>query len=256
VSLRLRRDVACAERFFSETLVECIADVFHLFLSAVVLATLDWKTLLLTVALFCVFLIPGQHIRQQLLDQHRRTNKHTSSVGQVFHETLQKDGAMVTRVLGAQATNIQRFEGARQRLDASKSAAGALRGLLWCLRSGFWRLAIVLTYWIGGYVHACCALSVGNKLQLFTCTLRMLALRVAGCWLLVGLRCLTIVLTVSPASWLSTGRQPLELWCKQPRCSSMPFPLSAAYLHCLHPFKRLNSAFAVFLRSSTSTQRW
>ena len=152
VSLRMRADVNQAHKFFSSTAVELLADLVMLVVSTAFLATIHWRPVVAIAVLFPVFVIPAQRIRKSLIAQYRQSHGQMGRVAQVMHETLEQDGALITRTAGGQDINLGKFESARQVYNATAERMGSVHGVLVGIHVGFWIVAYCLTYWIGGYV--------------------------------------------------------------------------------------------------------
>ena len=146
----MRQDSRSANAFFSKTFVEFLADVIALLMSVTFLIAINWRVVAMVSAMFPLLIVPGQRIRARLLKSYQLSRTHMSRVAQVMHESLQQDGALLTRTVGGQASNLAKFDDARDKVDRTNVAAGELSGALWAARLGFWTTAYTLTYWLGG----------------------------------------------------------------------------------------------------------
>lgn len=146
----MRQDARSANSFFSKTFVEFLADVIALLTSVTFLIAINWRAVAMVAVMFPLLIVPGQRIRTRLLGSYQRLHTHMSRVAQVMLESLQQDGALLTRTAGGQAANLAKYDEARQRVDRTNEATGKLSGTLWASHLGFWTTVYTFTYWMGG----------------------------------------------------------------------------------------------------------
>lgn len=158
---RLNNDVVGAQNAVTGTLVNIVTNVIGLISTLAIMISLEWRLTLLAVVIFPLFLLPTRRVGVILRDIARKAMEYNANMNTLMNETLNVNGALLVKLFGRQADEVQRFS----QINAQVRAIGIRRALVG--RWFFLGLGIVssigsaLVFWWGGRLVLQGAFTVG-----------------------------------------------------------------------------------------------
>ncbi|MFZ1507837.1 MAG: ABC transporter ATP-binding protein [Anaerolineae bacterium] len=159
---RLNNDVIGAQNAVTGTLVNIVTNVIGLISTLAIMISLEWRLTILAVAIFPLFLLPTRRVGVILRDIARKAMEYNANMNTLMNETLNVNGALLVKLFGRQADEVQRFG----QINANVRAIGIRRALVG--RWFFLGLGIVgsigsaLVFWWGGRLALQGAFTVGT----------------------------------------------------------------------------------------------
>ncbi|WP_423226097.1 ABC transporter ATP-binding protein [Candidatus Amarolinea aalborgensis] len=159
---RLNNDVVGAQNAVTGTLVNIVTNVIGLISTLIIMISLEWRLTILAIAIFPLFLLPTRRVGVILRDIARRAMEYNANMNTLMNETLNVNGALLVKLFGRQADEVQRFG----QINANVRAIGVRRALIG--RWFFLGLGIVgsigtaLVFWWGGRLVLQGAFTVGT----------------------------------------------------------------------------------------------
>ena len=137
-------------------------NVIGLISTLAIMISLEWRLTILAVAIFPLFLLPTRRVGVILRDIARKAMEYNANMNTLMNETLNVNGALLVKLFGRQADEVQRFG----QINANVRAIGIRRALVG--RWFFLGLGIVgsigsaLVFWWGGRLALQGAFTVGT----------------------------------------------------------------------------------------------
>jgi len=159
---RLNNDVVGAQNAVTGTLVNIVTNVIGLISTLIIMISLEWRLTILAIVIFPLFLLPTRRVGVLLRDIARRAMEYNANMNTLMNETLNVNGALLVKLFGRQADEVQRFG----QINANVRAIGVRRALIG--RWFFLGLSIVgsigtaLVFWWGGRLVLQGAFTVGT----------------------------------------------------------------------------------------------
>ena len=159
---RLNNDVVGAQNAVTGTLVNIVTNVIGLISTLIIMVSLEWRLTILAIAIFPLFLLPTRRVGVILRDIARRGMEYNANMNTLMNETLNVNGALLVKLFGRQADEVQRFG----QINANVRAIGVRRALIG--RWFFLGLGIVgsigtaLVFWWGGRLVLQGAFTIGT----------------------------------------------------------------------------------------------
>ena len=158
---RLNNDVVGAQNAVTGTLINIVTNVIGLISTFAIMISLEWRLTIVAIAIFPLFLLPTRRVGVILRDIARKAMEYNANMNTLMNETLNVNGALLVKLFGRQADEVQRFS----QINAQVRAIGVRRALVG--RWFFLGLGIVgsigsaLVFWWGGRLALQGAFTVG-----------------------------------------------------------------------------------------------
>lgn len=149
---RMGGDASVAKQFFSSTLADIVSDIVSCVLGLGIMARLHTGVTATIVLAFPLFLVPSAAVRRRVIGAWSTRSASNIQLAGLSKQTLEKDGAVATRMSGAGAAHCVAFEKLARRVESSGVAYGAALGTLSAIGGLFWSMAIAGVYIVGGYL--------------------------------------------------------------------------------------------------------
>jgi ATP-binding cassette subfamily B protein len=170
---RLNNDVIGAQRAVTGTVVSLVSNAISLVATLAIMIGLEWRLTLLGVAILPLFILPARRVGAVLRDIARRGMEANARMNALMNETLNINGALLTKIFGRHAREVGRFrERAAQVRDLGIRQAVVGRWFFLGL-SLVSAVGTALVFWLGGYLVLGGAFTIGTIVA-FTAYLREL----------------------------------------------------------------------------------
>ncbi|AKG53669.1 ABC-transporter ATPase and permease component [Dehalogenimonas sp. WBC-2] len=163
---RLNNDVVGAQNAISNTFVTIFTSFIQSVVLLTVMATLEWRLTLISVAVLPFFLIAGRRLGKRLQIIAREQMDFNAKMNAVMHELLNISGALLVKLFGRASIEDERFKGrAAEVRDAG--VRRAVTGMLFFVSIGLLSsIGVALVYGVGGYMVIHGSLSIGTIVAL------------------------------------------------------------------------------------------
>ena len=159
---RLNNDVIGAQRAVTGTVVNIVTNLISLVSTLVIMFSLEWRLTLLGVTILPLFLLPSRRVGRILRRVARQQMAHNAEMNAQMHETLNVSGALLVKIFGREADEMERFaEGSGRVRDIGVRQATIGRWFFMGL-SLAGALGTALVFWIGGHLVLRGAFTVGT----------------------------------------------------------------------------------------------
>ncbi len=147
---RLDNDVIGAQRAVTGTFISIITNAVNVVLILGVMIALDWRLTLLSLMVIPLFLIPARRVGRVLRRLVKEQYKLNADLDSQLSETLNVSGALLTKLFGRQAYEVQKFGNSAEKLaDIGVQQAIVGRGLFLMLGLVA-AVGTAVVYWGGG----------------------------------------------------------------------------------------------------------
>ena len=170
---RLNNDVIGAQRAVTGTVVSLVSNAISLVATLAIMIGLEWRLTLLGVAILPLFVLPARRVGAVLRNIARRSMEANARMNALMNETLNINGALLTRIFGRHDREMGRFRkrAAQVRdLGVRQAVVGRWFFLGLSLVSA---VGTALVFWLGGYLVLQGAFTIGTIVA-FTAYLREL----------------------------------------------------------------------------------
>lgn len=163
---RLNNDVVGAQNAISNTFVTIFTSFIQSVVLLAVMATLEWRLTLISVAVLPFFLVAGRRLGKRLQIIAREQMDFNAKMNAVMHELLNISGALLVKLFGRASIEDERFKGrAAEVRDAG--VRRAVTGMLFFVSIGLLSsIGVALVYGVGGYMVIQGALTIGTIVAL------------------------------------------------------------------------------------------
>ena len=159
---RLNNDVVGAQNAISSTIVGIITQLIQAVAVLAVTLTLEWRLTLISVAIMPLFILAARLLGTRLRDMARKQMEANAQMNAMMNETLNIGGALLVKLFGRQAVEVERFGGRAAQvrdLGVQRSFTGSIFMAIIGLISG---VGTALVYGLGGYFVIEGAFTVGT----------------------------------------------------------------------------------------------
>ncbi|MCC9078293.1 ABC transporter ATP-binding protein/permease [Litorilinea aerophila] len=159
---RFNNDVVGAQNAITGTIPNIVTNTVTLVSTLAVMATIEWRLALLSVAVLPLFLLPAKRVARTLRRIRRQAMEHNAEMSNIVSETLSINGALLVKTFGSQARERERFS----KTNAAVREIGVRRaqiGQLFFMGMGIaGSIGAALIYWVGGHLVLSGSISVGT----------------------------------------------------------------------------------------------
>ncbi len=126
---RLNNDVIGAQNAISNTIVSIITNLIQAVAVAVVMINLEWRLMLISVAVLPLFLLAARRLAGRLRAISREQMNMNAHMNAMMNETLSISGALLVKLFGRTQVEVDRFDGRAARvgdLGVQRAVMGAV----------------------------------------------------------------------------------------------------------------------------------
>src|SRR5512143_1984351 len=148
---RLNNDVIGAQNAISNTIVSIITNLIQAVAVAVVMVNLEWRLMLISVAVLPLFLLAARRLAGRLRAISREQMNMNAHMNAMMNETLSIGGALLVKLFGRTQVEVERFDGRAARvrdLGVQRAVMGAVFFIIVGLLAA---VGTALIYGLGGY---------------------------------------------------------------------------------------------------------
>ncbi|GAB4533959.1 MAG: ABC transporter ATP-binding protein [Anaerolineae bacterium] len=159
---RLNNDVVGAQRAVTGTFIDIITNIVALVTTLAIMFSLEWRLTLLSVIIFPLFVLPARRVGRVLRQIVREALDKNAAMNAMMNETLNVSGALLTKLFGRQADEIDRFiQRSREVRDIGirRAVVGRWFFLSLSLASA---IGTALVFWAGGRLVIAGAFTIGT----------------------------------------------------------------------------------------------
>ena len=149
---RLNNDVVGAQNAISNTIVGIITNLIQAAAVLAVMLTLEWRLTLVSVIILPLFIIVARRLGTRLRDIARQAMDANAQMNAVMNETLNIGGALLVKLFGRAAAEVERFEqraGGVRDIGVRRAVLGTSFFVIIGLLSA---VGTALVYGLGGYL--------------------------------------------------------------------------------------------------------
>ncbi len=149
---RLNNDVRDAHKAVSDTLLNSANNIVQLVGTLAVMIALDWRLTLASMAVLPLFIPIARRSGAALREIARESMDDNAAMSAVMHETLNVGGAMLVKLFGQRAVEIERFARharAVRDVGVKRAVVGTQLAVVMSLVGA---VGTAVIYWVGGYL--------------------------------------------------------------------------------------------------------
>lgn len=163
---RLNNDVVGAQNAISSTFVNIVTSLIQAVVLLTVMATLEWRLTLISVAVMPLFLVAARNLGNRLRDIARLQLDFNAKMNAIMNELLNISGALLVKLFGRTAEEDKRFK--ERASDVRDSGVRrAVTGTLFFASIGLLgSIGTALVYGVGGYLVIQHTLTIGTIVAL------------------------------------------------------------------------------------------
>lgn len=165
VSRRLQIDTSRGGTLFGQTLISAIDNIVRSLGTVAIMLYLQWQTVVVVALLLGALYVPRFRLRAALLEKFRTGNVVAARLQSTTMETLQVDGALLTRLCDGADWNISRFKDNAAAVEANSLTVGELTGRITMLSTILSSFGVTTAYFVGGHLAIAGHVSVGSVVQ-------------------------------------------------------------------------------------------
>ena len=159
---RLNNDVQGAKNAINETVVTIVTNLIKVVATLAIMAAMEWRLTLLSVAVLPLFMLPARHFARVLRDLRRESLEHNAEMNATMNETLNVSGALLVKLFGRERMELDEFSRqAREVHDIGIKAAVTGRWF-WMMLSVVTAIGIALVYLAGGHMVLAGTFTIGT----------------------------------------------------------------------------------------------
>ena len=159
---RLNNDVQGAKNAINETTVDIVTNLIQVVATLAIMAAMEWRLTLLSVAVLPLFMLPARHFARVLRDLRRESLEHNAEMNATMNETLNVSGALLVKLFGRERMELDEFS--RQARDVHDiGIRSAVTGRwFWMMLSVVTAIGIALVYLVGGHMVLAGSFTIGT----------------------------------------------------------------------------------------------
>lgn len=159
---RLNNDVVGAQNAISNTIVNLITNVIQVIAVLAVMFTLEWRLTLVSVIIMPLFIVVTKRLANRLREIARRSMDINARMNAMMNETLNIGGALLVKLFGRQAVEVDRFDNRAQQVRDIGIERAVISAAFMVIVGLISAVGTALVYGIGGYLVIKDAFTVGT----------------------------------------------------------------------------------------------
>ena len=159
---RFNSDVVGAQDAITGTIPSILTNVVTLVSTLVVMASIEWRLAVMSVAVLPLFLLPARRVARTLRGIRREAMQYNAEMSNIVSETLTINGALLVKTFGSQRRELARFgknNAAVRDIGVRRAQVGQLFFMGMSIAG---TIGTALIYWVGGYMALRDVISVGT----------------------------------------------------------------------------------------------
>ncbi len=159
---RLNNDVIGAQTAISSTIVDIITNLVTVVATLAVMLTLEWRLTLLGIVILPLFIVIARRLGLRLREIAREQMDHNARMNATMNETLNISGALLVKLFGRQAAEVERFSERAARVRDTGIRQAVAGSQFFVLIGLVGAAGTALVYWVGGHLVIEGAFTVGT----------------------------------------------------------------------------------------------
>lgn len=147
---RLNNDVIGAQRAVTSTLSTVASNFFSIVVTVPVMAVLDWRLTVITLAVLPLFVLLARRVGQRLAGTTRRGMELNASLNTMMTERFNVSGALLVKLFGRHDAERDEFSAKAEKVAAVGVESAMYMRILFAAMTLIAALGTALTYWFGG----------------------------------------------------------------------------------------------------------
>jgi ATP-binding cassette subfamily B protein len=159
---RLNNDVVNAQTAISDTLVGTVTQGLQLIAILGVMIALEWRLTIIGMMVFPLFYLLARYVGMKLRTITRESMEINAQMNAMMNETLNIGGALLVKLFGRRATEIERFENRAARVRDIGIRRAVFSTQFWAMLGLISVVGTGLVYWIGSYLYLDNVFTIGT----------------------------------------------------------------------------------------------
>jgi ATP-binding cassette subfamily B protein len=149
---RFNNDVVGAQSAITGTIPSIVTNAVTLFTTLAIMLSIEWRLTLLSILVLPLFLLPARRVGRILRDIRREAMKHDADMSSIIAESLNINGALLTKTFGRLDSERDRYREANQAVF-DINVRRAIVGRWFFMGLGIAStIGMALIYWGGGWL--------------------------------------------------------------------------------------------------------
>ncbi|MEJ2482904.1 MAG: ABC transporter ATP-binding protein [Gemmatimonadota bacterium] len=159
---RLNNDVQGAKNAINETVVTIVTNLIQVVATLAIMAAMEWRLTLLSVAVLPLFMLPARHFARVLRDLRRESLEHNAEMNATMNETLNVSGALLVKLFGRGPMELDEFSRQARDVHDIGIRAAVTGRWFWMMLSVVTAIGIALVYLVGGHMVLAGTFTIGT----------------------------------------------------------------------------------------------
>jgi ATP-binding cassette subfamily B protein len=159
---RLNNDVQGAKNAINETVVTIVTNLIQVVATLAIMAAMEWRLTLLSVAVLPLFMLPARHFARVLRDLRRESLEHNAEMNATMNETLNVSGALLVKLFGRERMELDEFSRQAREVHDIGIRAAVTGRWFWMMLSVVTAIGIALVYLVGGHMVLAGTFTIGT----------------------------------------------------------------------------------------------
>jgi ATP-binding cassette subfamily B protein len=159
---RLNNDVVGAQNAISNTLVGIITNVIQAIAVIIVMLRLDWLLTVISIVILPLFILAAQRMGVRLRDIARQQMEYNAQMNAMMNETLNISGALLVKLFGRLAPEIERFRDRAARVRNMGIRQAVMGTQFFVIIGLISAVGTALVYGLGGYLSMIGVFTIGD----------------------------------------------------------------------------------------------
>jgi ATP-binding cassette subfamily B protein len=159
---RLNNDVQGAKNAINETVVTIVTNLIQVVATLAIMAAMEWRLTLLSVAVLPLFMLPARHFARVLRDLRRESLEHNAEMNATMNETLNVSGALLVKLFGRGPMELDEFSRQARDVHDIGIRAAVTGRWFWMMLSVVTAIGIALVYLVGGHMVLAGSFTIGT----------------------------------------------------------------------------------------------
>ncbi len=149
---RLNNDVIGAQQAISNTMIDIVTNLIQTAATLAVMLTLEWRLTLVAVVVLPVFILVAQRLGGRLRSIAREGMEYNAQMNAMMNETLNIGGALLIKLFGRRATEIERFRVRAADVRDVGIRRAVVGSQFFVMLALIGAVGTALVYWVGGHL--------------------------------------------------------------------------------------------------------
>ena len=159
---RLNNDVQGAKNAINETTVTIVTNLIQVVATLAIMAAMEWRLTLLSVAVLPLFMLPARHFARVLRDLRRESLEQNAEMNATMNETLNVSGALLVKLFGREEAELDEFSRQAREVHDIEIKSAVTGRWFWMMLSVVTAIGIALVYLVGGHMVLAGSFTIGT----------------------------------------------------------------------------------------------